>query len=164
MKLYLLRHGKAEEYHSSGRDADRELTPEGVEEVRAEAKALVGLKLKLDLIVTSPYPRARLTAEIVAEALEMEDRLLVDDRLACGFQLGELQAIVAERAGIDRLMFVGHNPDLAVIGGQIAGGAAIDLKKGGLIRLNVHLVEPGGGILEWVLTPAVLIRSQGGPE
>ena len=158
MKLYLLRHGKAEDYHPGGRDQDRELTPEGIEEVRAEAKALAHCKLKLDLILTSPYPRARKTAEIVAEELGLEDRLESDARLACGFRMGELQALVAARAGVERLMLVGHNPDLSVIAGQLAGGAAIDLKKGGLIRLDVHRMEPGGGILEWVLTPSLLIR------
>lgn len=156
MKLFLLRHGKAEEYHPSGRDQDRELTPDGVEEMRAEAKTFARLNLRLELIVTSPYPRASRTAEIVADELDLRDKVKIDSRLAAGFRMGELQAIVAEHPGVERIMFVGHNPDLAVIAGQLAGGAMIDLKKGGLIRLDVHRVEPGGGILEWVLAPACL--------
>jgi phosphohistidine phosphatase len=158
MKLYLLRHGKAEERSASGRDEDRELTEEGKLEIRALAKALVGLRIKVDLILTSPYPRARQTAEIVAEELHLADGLVSDRRIACGLRMGELQAIASERAGIERLMLVGHNPDFAVLGGDLCGGATIDLKKGGLIRLEMIRVEPGGGILEWVLTPSVLLR------
>ena len=90
MKLYLLRHGKAEDDSATGRDQDRELTAEGVEEVRAEAKALARLNLKLDVIITTPYPRASRTAEIVAEELEMGGKLLRDDRLACGFRVSGL--------------------------------------------------------------------------
>jgi phosphohistidine phosphatase len=160
MKLYLLRHGKAEDYSASGRDQDRVLTPDGVREMGTVARRLAELKLKVDLILTSPYPRASKTAEIVAEELGLEDRLEVDERLACGFSIRDLQSVAAERPGIERLMLVGHNPDFAVIGGQLAGGAMIDLKKGGLIRLHINRAEPGGGMLEWILTPAVLTQGE----
>jgi phosphohistidine phosphatase len=158
MKLYLLRHGIAEEHGPDKPDPDRRLTDEGVAEMRSEAGALRKLGLKLDIIVTSPYDRALQTAEIVADALEMKDRLEVDQRLAAGCRLGDLQEILGSRSGIQRLMIVGHNPDLPSMAGQLAGGAAIDLKKGGLIRLDVDRIEPGAGILEWVLTPGVLLK------
>ena len=70
MKVYFLRHGKAENRSEwRGRDADRPLTPEGEEALRRECKVLLDLDLALDLIVTSPLARARRTAEIVAEDL-----------------------------------------------------------------------------------------------
>lgn len=158
MKLYLLRHGKAEDVSSTGLDKDRELTAEGIAEMRVEAATLASIKLKVDMILTSPYPRARTTAEIVAKSLGLEAHLRSDDRLACGFSLAELEELVEENGSIERLMLVGHNPDFADIAGELAGGAIIDLKKGGLVRLDVQRIEPGGGILEWVLTPTVLTR------
>jgi phosphohistidine phosphatase len=159
MKIYLLRHGIAEDYHPGGSDKDRELTPEGIRQVEAVAGSLSRLQLKLDRIITSPYPRACQTAEIVAHILILQEQMAVDDRLAPGFHLGDLQAIVEDQARIERWMFVGHNPDLPIIAGQLVGGAAIDMKKAGLIRVDTEHVEPGVGILEWVLTPATLTRS-----
>jgi phosphohistidine phosphatase len=156
MKLYLLRHGKAENVSATGLDRDRELTSEGVEEMREEAATLARLGLKLDLILTSPYPRASKTAEIVAEALKLEPEIEKDDRLACGFGFGDLQSIAEGLVGIERLMLVGHNPDFSMIAGELCGGAALDLKKGGLARLEVYRMEPGGALLEWVLTPSIL--------
>src|SRR5205823_1989669 len=93
------------------------------------------------------------TAEIVARALDAENRLEEENALAPGFGLGDLQRIVEERSGIDRLMLVGHNFDLPNVAGQLVGGAAIDLKKGGLIRIDADRIGPGGGMLEWLLTP-----------
>src|SRR5262245_25825946 len=102
MKLYLLRHGKAEDVSATALHRYRELTTEGVEEMREEAASLARLDLKLDLILTSPYPRAKKTAEIVAEMLQLESRLQTDERLACGFGFGELQSIADEHAGLNR--------------------------------------------------------------
>jgi len=41
MKLYVMRHGPAEDFSASGRDADRALTPSGRDRVRDVAKALL---------------------------------------------------------------------------------------------------------------------------
>lgn len=158
MKLYLLRHGIAEERRIGLPDHERHLTEEGVAEMRAVAAGLKRLKLRLDLILTSPFPRARETAEIVAEALEMQERLREEARLAPGCRLGDLQQIVENYPQAERLMIVGHESDFSVMAGQLVGGAAIDLKKGGLIRLETDRIEPGRGLLEWLLTPAILTK------
>lgn len=156
MKLYFLRHGPAEAMGGGVHDADRDLTPEGEALVREEAAALARMDLRLDAILTSPFLRARKTAEIVASALGAQDRLAVDERLAYGFRLGALQAMVAERPGIRALMVVGHNPDLPITAGRLAGGALIDMKRGGLILIDADRIEPGAGALEWVLPPKLL--------
>ena len=85
MRVYFLRHGKAEDRAAwQGRDADRPLTAEGEEALRREAKQLRAVDLALDVIVTSPLARARRTAEIVADELGLAGRLVEDDRLAPG--------------------------------------------------------------------------------
>jgi len=71
LHLFFLRHGKAEDIYAGITDADRKLTPEGIDEMRAEALALATLNPRFDLIYTSPYPRALETARIVAEAVEL---------------------------------------------------------------------------------------------
>lgn len=157
MKLFFLRHGIAEEYRPGGSDSDRELTTLGIEEARREAQALKQLDLKLGLILTSPYKRARKTAEIVADILERPEILRIEERLAPGFRMGDLQQIVLENSETKRLMLVGHNFDLPHVAGQLIGGAHLQLSKGGLIRIDAERIEPGGGTLEWLLTPTVLI-------
>ena len=157
MRLYLLRHGNAEELRAGRSDRDRRLTPEGITEVEAEAEALRRLRLGLDLILSSPYPRALQTAEIVARALGLTERLRSDARLASGCRFGTVQEILAEHSDVRRLMLVGHNPDLSLAAGRLVGGVGLELKKGGLIRIDLDPDEPGQGVLRWLVTPAILI-------
>lgn len=65
MKLWVLRHGEAEPY--ARRDAERELTGRGRDQVRRSTAHLVGKPL--DRIWVSPYVRAQQTAALVCEVL-----------------------------------------------------------------------------------------------
>ena len=71
MNLYILRHGVATDpaAHEFAKDADRPLTPEGKRKLRQVAEAMEALELSFDLILSSPYLRARQTAEVIAAAL-----------------------------------------------------------------------------------------------
>jgi len=157
MRLYLLRHGRAEDPGPGMSDRDRRLTPAGVREMEGVAAALVRLDLRPDLILTSPLPRAHETAEIVARALGLEGALRAEPRVL-SMDLGDLHQIAAENPGAARLLVVGHEPTLSLVAGRLCGGSAIRLKKGGLIRLDVDRCEPGGAELVWLIPPAVLLQ------
>jgi len=68
MELYLLRHGLAVERGTTGfeNDSARPLTPKGRRQLRQIAAAMKRLNLRCDLILSSPFRRAKQTAEIVA--------------------------------------------------------------------------------------------------
>jgi phosphohistidine phosphatase len=68
MKLYVVRHGPAEDAATSGADSDRALTAAGRERVRAVARALIEIDEVPRLVVSSPLVRAVQTGEIVALA------------------------------------------------------------------------------------------------
>jgi len=61
-RLYVLRHGNAQAY-GFDKDAFRELTPLGVEEVIATAGAFREKGDRLDAVFVSPYIRAQQTAQ-----------------------------------------------------------------------------------------------------
>lgn len=65
MKVWILRHGEAQPH--ARRDADRELTAHGREQVLHSAAYLIDQPL--DRILVSPYVRAQQTAELVRKAL-----------------------------------------------------------------------------------------------
>src|SRR5437879_8814414 len=108
MRLYLLRHGIAEEWRPDFPDEKRRLTAEGKQKVRMIARGISKLDLALDLIVTSPLPRASETAEIVAEVLGCKDIVKVDDRLAGGFGMHEARGIISDAGNAQSVMLVGH--------------------------------------------------------
>jgi len=153
MQLYFLRHGTAEERAFGKDDSQRQLTPQGRAEMRSIAKGLARLNLKVDTILSSPLARALQTAQIVAEALDLNDHLIVDRRLGGGCDLDELSEVLREHSPGERVMLVGHNPDFSELVGELAGGMAVELKKGGLARVDTETVAPGRGILIWLLTP-----------
>ena len=154
LRLYFLRHGKAWS-RLEWRDDDglRPLTEAGEAAMRAEARAMKAMGLAPDVIVTSPLARARRTAEIVAEELDMSARLVDDSRLAHGFDAAGLREIVAREAPGAGLMVVGHEPDFSFTVAQLTGGR-VTMKKGGLARVDVAGPRLDDGILAWLLTPA----------
>ena len=77
MNLYILRHGIAVEPGSPGykSDSERPLIPKGERRLRSAAAAMRKLELSFDLILSSPFIRAKQTAEIVAGELKLKKRI-----------------------------------------------------------------------------------------
>jgi phosphohistidine phosphatase len=165
--LYVLRHGIAVDPSTPGyRDDERPLTPKGERRMRQIGRGLNSLQLGIDRIVTSPLPRARTTAEIVADALGLRARLEVSNVLQTGSDAAAVQRWLRER-GERRLMIVGHNPTLSDLISLLVLGSTepliCDLKKGGIAALarsagSGHLFE-----ITWIATPR-LLRSIAEPE
>jgi phosphohistidine phosphatase len=115
MKLYIMRHGPAEDVSSTGRDADRALTPSGRERVREVAHTLAREDEAPNVIFTSPLVRALQTAEIVAAVTKLEARggtVETTRDIAPG---GDAAAFVRHLVETKqkRAMLVGHEPDLS---------------------------------------------------
>lgn len=72
MKVWILRHGEAQPH--ARRDAERELTAPGREQVLHSAARLIGQPL--DSILVSPYVRAQQTAESVCKVLGFTPELV----------------------------------------------------------------------------------------
>jgi phosphohistidine phosphatase len=162
MDLWLLRHALAEERSTSGRDEDRELTSDGLKRARAVARGLAALDPGIGLILTSPYRRARQTAEPAAEALGL-GRMLRDSRaLEPGSPPEEILAEV-EGNEAEGVLLVGHQPHLGVLLGHLVTGgrAEIPLKKAAIAR--VTLEGRGSGLLR-ALLPAKVLEELGRPR
>ncbi len=122
-----------------------------------EAKALARLSLNVDLIVTSPLLRAKQTAKIVARRLEMRAKVLEDSRLAGGFGIEPLGAILRAHADAGAIMLVGHEPSMSITIGHAIGAASVELKKAALAGLDVRV--PGTiGTLFCLIPPKVLVK------
>jgi len=125
------------------------------------AAGMKALGLSFDLILTSPYVRARETADIVAAALREKGRLRSEPSLQADRSPQEFLARLSHRyANRPNILAIGHEPflsSLATLLLGLPGGAALALKKGGLCRLNVAQLRPNPmAQLEWLLTPKQL--------
>ena len=156
MELYFFRHGEAEPASADGTDEARELTATGKQESRSMAEALSRAGLRPETIYTSPLVRARQTGEILGQVLGLSPQ--VDERLRCGAAFGDVQALAAER-GPASIMLVGHEPDLSTIVHQLTGGR-VKMRTSCCARVDADRVEPGLGILLWLLSPDVFPQSK----
>jgi phosphohistidine phosphatase len=160
MNLYILRHGIAVEPGTPGyaKDADRPLLPEGERKLGQIAEAMEALGLTFELILSSPYLRARQTAEIVAEALAARKKLEFSDSLAPGGSTRKLVEFLNRlRPPPESVLLVGHEPYLSgLVSLLVAGnqGCSVVIKKGGLCKLATDSLTHGRcAALEWLLTP-----------
>jgi phosphohistidine phosphatase len=147
MKLFLLRHGKADWPSWDKPDDERPLTEEGKDQIAAVAKLLAQLEIA-PIIVTSPLPRASQTAEIAGKYLKQKVR--VDPLLRPGFDAGKLKKLLKDFSG-NSLMVVGHEPDFTQIIYQLTGGRT-KLSKAAvaLVELNATSMK---GELRWLIPP-----------
>jgi phosphohistidine phosphatase len=157
MKLYVMRHGAAEEHAESGSDGDRALTPAGRERVHCVGGALVEANEEPAHVVTSPLVRAVQTAEIVAIVTKLGERagtVAVRRAVAPG---GDAVRLVRElaRAGGKRVMLVGHEPDLSTLVAGLLGDFGRPFEKGMVVGLHVG-PEGGPARLRFVLEPKTL--------
>lgn len=166
MDLYILRHAIAEEHAPAKPDSQRHLTPEGARKMRRIAKGIEALDLKFDLILSSPYYRAKETAEILAEVLGMEDDVKFSDTLISEGNPKELiEELKSKHRKQKRVVLVGHEPYLSNLISLLLSGhtnISINLKKAGFCALTVNDLHYGKcAILEWLLTPSQMRSFKG---
>jgi phosphohistidine phosphatase len=160
MNLYILRHGIAVEHGTPGfkTDADRPLIPKGKRQLGQIAAAMRNMGLDFGLILSSPFLRARQTAEIVAKSLKLKKRLAFSDALTPD---GDPKVLIRQlnelKPAPDNILLVGHEPYLSQLAALLISGggmAGVEFKKGGLCKLETGPLRPGRcGTLTWLLTP-----------
>lgn len=164
MNLYLLRHGiaAARDDPSIESDGERPLTSKGMKRMRKAARGLRRLDIPFSAVLTSPLLRARQTADIVAQALGLESHLEEISGLAPESSVDHLLFGLTRFQDRDHLLLVGHEPLLSdtaafLLAGKNGGSLALELKKGGLCRIEIDGLPPGApGTLRWLLVPKQL--------
>lgn len=155
MELYVIRHAIAEEAQPGQADGTRELTKAGVRKLEGAVKGMRKLDIRFDRILSSPWVRARDTADqldLLCDAKPVVTDLLIQSPRS------ELLAMIAEN-GEDTAV-VGHEPWLGELVAWLAfgdtrHGEALVLKKAGVVWLEGTAV-PGGMQVRAVLPPSVL--------
>jgi phosphohistidine phosphatase len=161
MRLFLVRHGSAEE--KLGRpDPERALTDEGRKEVAAVSPAIAAALDPPTRLLSSPYLRAEQTAEILRESLGLDAKIQASEALLPDSDWPALrEALQALSAtGAKSFVVVGHNPSISMIAAAICAGdenGRIGFAKGAVACIDID--DLGGrpaGELRWLVTPKAL--------
>lgn len=164
MNIFLLRHGLAGQ-HGDPKfkdDSLRPLTAEGREKMHRVALGMQTLGLKFDAVISSPYLRAKQTAEIVTRASKLKNKgIYLTDNLLPPSSIKELlQEVHSHFPKSENILLVGHEPHLTEMISSLLGSdkpLMIDFKKGGLCCLSIEgPLDRLNAVLNWLLTPKQL--------
>ncbi len=156
MRLIFVRHGLSEGHFSKDQDKDflRELTEEGIQDLRRTFKSFKRAQKRIDVIFTSPLARGVQTAEILWEHytdanLEMmADLDILDDP-------AHLVEYISFLPNDGTYAFVGHDPHLTRAIASILSlhpeHDFLSMKKGGICVLQGGMWD--GFTLEMLVSP-----------
>jgi phosphohistidine phosphatase len=167
MFLYIVRHAIAEERESfakkNSEDSLRPLTIKGKKRMQKVVLKIKNELRDIDLIVTSPFVRAKQTAAVVAEMIGkpkiVESAELVPHATPHAF----LKWIKAQGKDKKKVMVVGHEPHLSSLASLILSGKAedsfIELKKSSVALIetgNFEEITPSKASLLWMVSPKLI--------
>lgn len=159
MRIYLLRHGIAEDAGPRTPDAKRELTDKGRTKLAGVLRVARKAEIRPELILSSTLVRAVQTAEMAREILGVEahvqeTRVLVPE--------GSPQDVWEELRGLrnlDEVMLAGHEPLLGNLVAWLLGASTLQVRmsKAALVSIEMaHFRGEPHGVLNWMITPKLV--------
>lgn len=161
MQVLVMRHGIALEREDwAADDTLRPLSKAGWKKARLAARGLKYLCPRIDLIAFSPLLRARQTAQVAREVLEVEREAQAWPELALLLEEdAEMEPLRAriQAAASTCVLLVGHEPGcsrlLSLLMDDDADAIAFDWKKAGVASIQI---EPERVSLSWFASPKML--------
>jgi len=148
MRLYLMRHGEAVPRAAS--DAARALTPRGSRQVEEVATRRKDDLATLELVVASPYLRARQTAEKIMRGLGHRGGPLISTQLRPDADIRALGALV-DTCTVENLLLVSHQPLVGATLAWLTGLKELSaMGTADLAALELIAFAPGGAHLLWL--------------
>jgi phosphohistidine phosphatase len=153
-RLFLLRHGSAQDRAEGRPDQDRQLVEKGRRQCEQVARLLYEMEALPSMVISSPWTRAAQTAAEVLRALNWTCPIVDEDRLRPGTPVGEaVEALMAVEQ--DCMLAVGHEPLLSSIAAVLIsdGPLNLELRKGGIIEILFDPLRSPPGVLLGLLRP-----------
>lgn len=142
MKLYILRHGKAE--LPTGPDSERQLTEKGKNQISEVSQFLD----QVDLAVVSPYIRAQQTADIFLQNTQVGHRK-DSGTLVPEASIAEVMSWL-EEVDSQSVVLISHNPLVTELTSWLTGDANIHFGTGNLACLEGDYFGPQCLSVSWI--------------
>lgn len=159
--VYLVRHAIAAERGSEyPDDSRRPLTAKGIERFRECVQGMAAAGVVIDEVFTSPYVRARQTADLLVEGLEPRPKLTSLHALAVGGSMADVIDTLGRTVRRQHIALVGHEPAIGVLAARLTGQRRpLAFKKGAVACVELDALPPTRpGTLQWFLPPRLLRR------
>lgn len=161
--VVLVRHGEVGLSHPDLDDMDRPLRYNGTKNSIKTAGLFADLDIPVDLIISSPAVRAKGTAKVFADKLDL--RIETDERLYDGTDSELLDVIQETDESCSVILLVGHNPGLSDLLRDLLDAECEDLVAASVAVVDFDVSEwadihSGSGMLEHQLVPKLFDHSQ----
>lgn len=159
-----MRHGIAARNHVHEQDFDISLTNEGIELLESQSYGLKKKGVLPNLIISSPFSRAKETAEIIAKKLNptLLDSLIIDTCLTPKGYPELFVKNIFEYKHFDSVLVVGHQPLLGSIASYLdnKNEEHLNFDKGTVCLIEVHdFPEKSRCQIKWLLSAQELIEA-----
>ena len=162
MLLLLIRHADAgtRDPDCWPDDRDRPLSPKGRKTQRKVSRALGKLGLVPTRVLTSPWTRARQTADILVKELGLETAPVPVDALATDPDPVRLADDIGDPGPDAIVALVGHSPWIEELAALLLTdsktGLRVDFPKSGVMGIDLEKPAPGAGELRFFLRPKMV--------
>lgn len=169
IQLILIRHSVAmerEEFQKKAKldDAFRPLTMKG----RKRLEKMSGFMKKrwvrqLDMIITSPYTRARQSAQIISQIYDEQKIVQCAELVPQSPPQAFIKWMKSQNFKGNSFAIVGHEPNLSLLATYLLAGneyAFLEFKKAGLMCLEIDMVKslgPSSAQLQWLIAPKMVL-------
>lgn len=120
-RIYLIRHGKAEDGYGKA-DFERSLIAKGEKKTRKIAQFLLEKHIKVDQLLVSMANRTKETAVLIADILEISRDKIIDEKaLYLASTTSILNVIYGVDDTVENIMIVGHNPGISNLATYLSG-------------------------------------------
>ena len=132
--LYLLRHAKSSWKDFSLSDFDRPLNKRGKRDAPFMSVKMKEKGIQPDSIISSPAKRAKKTAKIFSEVLEVP--LFLEEKLYAA-EIDEMLWIMQKAFETqDEVMIVGHNPELTYLNDMLSDKEIFNIPTTGIVAIT----------------------------
>jgi phosphohistidine phosphatase len=168
MYLYIIRHAVAEEREDfAKKNSDDSLRPLTAKGKKKHQKMILSLEKeleKLEVIVTSPYLRAKQTAQIVADIIDDAKIVECAELVPHAPPQSLLKWLKTQCAQNKKVAVVGHEPHITAFTSYILTGSAkdnfIEMKKSSIALVEIGNFEDlaaSKAKLLWLASPKILV-------
>lgn len=161
-QVLLLRHAKSSWEIPQLKDYDRPLAKRGERDAPIMGKFLKKAGYLPGKIISSPAKRAKETTNLVIEAADLEEDVITwNNDLYYGNTSDYFSAIKQAPDNIERIMLVGHNPNMEEVASRLIGEGNIRVPTAALLCFEQpankwEQIKPGLAQLKWMMIPKVM--------
>ncbi len=157
MELLLIRHGEATRVGDDGATTDRQrvLSSLGIEKTRNAGIALSKLDLRINAVLSSPYPRAVQTSEVLRDNLTHTPQIRASELVAPNAAWSPIVKELQRNIELRTIAICGHEPDLSAFATNLLGGnrrPSLIFHTGSVAMFRIDVrTDPPEASLQWFL-------------